>query len=149
MHTAFTPKFTSWSAKDTLFSHLTTLCNDFCRRAPLVAIVNIDNTTDDTPKLLFLQSFVLLFLCHSFLTKTYYVPCSTCQFGQIWILSSIPPLDLLIQTNLNPLLCSLCQSCSSSPLLPPPHFLWACSEYHAEQAAWCGCRLLLRVAPWS
>jgi hypothetical protein len=34
--------------------HPTTLLKDCCRRAPVVAIVIIDNTTDNTPKLLFL-----------------------------------------------------------------------------------------------
>ena len=35
MHTAFTQKFAKCSAKHTLLSHPTTLCKDYCRRAPL------------------------------------------------------------------------------------------------------------------
>ena len=35
------------TAKHTSFSHPTTLCKDYCRRGPVVAIVMMDSTTDD------------------------------------------------------------------------------------------------------
>jgi hypothetical protein len=56
VHSALTSKPTrTCTSKHTLYSHPTTLCKDYCsRRAPVTAIVIMDNTTDDTPKSLIL-----------------------------------------------------------------------------------------------
>jgi hypothetical protein len=54
VHSALTSKPTTCTSKHTSYSHPTALCKNYCRRVPVVAIVIMDNTTDDTPTLLFL-----------------------------------------------------------------------------------------------
>ena len=56
MHSALTSKPPSCTSKHNWHSHPTTLCKDYCRRAPEVPIVIVDNTTNNIPKVLFLLS---------------------------------------------------------------------------------------------